>query len=214
VGRIFTPDISFWQTAQAIVLDLGGVPTPTNLKLLAAWSYCEKPHYAGSSWQWNNPLNTTEPCCGYTGSVNSAGVKIYPTPANGVQATVKTLQNGYYPQLVQALLTSNATQFFAASGEMTTWGTSLACIQSDYTALAEPPSEFLSAPVASAAPPVVAVSPTVPWGYLALGLTGIVLGGGALVLAVSPRSWNEFTAWEHEETHTVQQTRTINRRRY
>ena len=213
---MFTPDVSFWQTAQAIVLGLGAIPTPTNLKLLAAWSYCEKPHYGGSSWQWNNPLNSTEPCCGFTGSVNSEGVKIYPTPSAGIQATVITLQNGDYPQLVQGILTSNAAQFFAANGEMATWGTSLACIQSDYSTISAPPSEFLAAPVAPASSPAASqpVASAVPWGYLVLGFTGVLLGGGALVVAVSPRSWNEFTAWEQEETHTVHRTRTMNRRRF
>ena len=75
-------------------------------------------------------------------------------------------------------------------------------------------------PVSTTTPPVTvpasapASAPaSVPWGYLVLGLTGIALGGGVLVLAVSPRSWNEFTAWEHEETHTVHHTRTISARR-
>lgn len=204
-----SPDVSFWQTAQALINALGGVPTVTNLKLLAAWSYCEKPHDAGGSWQWNNPLNTTEPCCGWTGNVNGDGVKMYPTPADGILATVKTLKNGDYPTLVQALLTSNAPLFFSATGEMATWGTDMACIRSDYGALVNPPSVFLMAVNTST------VSPATPagaaWLYVALGGLGVALGGAALWLAVSPREWEEFVQWEHQEVHT--QIRTIQRRR-
>lgn len=203
------PDVSFWQTAQAIINALGGVPTVTNLKLLAAWSYCEKPHDAGGSWQWNNPLNTTETCCGWTGNANSVGVKIYPTPAEGILATVKTLQNGDYPMLVQALLTSNASRFFSATGEMATWGTDMACIRSVYGALANPPSVFLLALNTSTVSPSTLTGPS--WVYVVLGGLGVVLGGAALWLAVSPQEWEEFVQWEHQEVRT--QTRTIHRRR-
>lgn len=207
---MFSPDISFWQTAQAIALGLGAIPTPTNLKLLAAWSYCEKPHYAGGSWQWNNPLNTELACCGWTGNGNSAGVKVYPTPSAGIQATVTTLRNGYYSQIVHALVASNASQFFNAASEVAKWGSSPSCVQSDYQTLVEPPSEFLSMPVAVSTAPVVSSSAaTVSWGYLILGLTGVALGTGALVLAVSPRTWHEFTQWEQEDVRTM-----IRRRAY
>lgn len=66
------------------------------------------------------------------------------------------------------------------------------------TTIARPPASIVSSSAA-----------TVSWGYLILGLTGVALGTGALVLAVSPRTWNEFTQWEQEDVQT-----TVRRRAY
>lgn len=201
---MFTPDNSFWQVAQAIVLALGAPLTVANLKMVAAWSYCEKPHEVGQAWQWNNPLNTTRACCGWIGEANSIGVKIYPSPSAGIEATITTLQNGDYPTLVAGLMESNPTLFFSAAGaaEMATWGTSMACVASDFATMTDPPPAYLApAAVASSAPGAPA------WFYLALGGLGIVLGGAALVVAVSPRDWTAFVQWEREAVH--QETRTI-----
>ena len=177
-----TPDISFWQTAAAILQALGVPPNATSLKLLAAWSWCEKPHTPGGSWQWNNPLNTTEP--GYGGvSVNSVGVKAYPTPAQGIAATVATLTNGYYPTLVHALRTGNADLFFRATQEMALWGTDMSCIAATYAALPNPPANLLGTGTASVSPPAsLPAAPTPPgpnwlgWGLLVGGL-GTLVGG-------------------------------------
>ena len=177
-----TPDISFWQTAAAILQALGVPPNATSLKLLAAWSWCEKPHTPGGSWQWNNPLNTTEP--GYGGvSVNSVGVQAYPTPAQGIAATVATLTNGYYPTLVQALRTGNAALFFSATDEMALWGTDMGCIAATYAALPSPPASLLEtgATTPSVPPPwMPAPAPPGPnwlgWGFLVGGLGVVTVG--------------------------------------
>lgn len=66
-------------------------------------------------------------------------------------------------------------------------------------------------PSATVSPSTVIVSSSIPWGYLIFGLAGILVGGGVIAFAVSPRAWNEFTAWEHEETQTVHRSRTIRR---
>jgi hypothetical protein len=142
-----TPDASFYQAADAILARLGAPRTITAVNLVVAWSYCEKPHYPGGAWQWNNPLNTTEPGYGRVGTANSAGVGIYATPADGVAATVATLTNGHYPTLVQALRTSNAGLFFSASGsaDMRVWGTDMGCIAQTYQSLGPVPSGVLPA---------------------------------------------------------------------
>ena|SRR5215469_4229118 len=51
----------------------------------------------------NNPLNTTQPGFGATGSINSVGVKTYPTPSDGLQATVTAMENGDYGDILAAL---------------------------------------------------------------------------------------------------------------
>lgn len=73
----------------------------------------------------NNPWNTTQPWPHAT-IYNSAGVRNYRTGADGIAATVRTLENGYYPGLVRdfragkksarALVVDNAR-------ELDTWGT-------------------------------------------------------------------------------------------
>jgi len=135
-----TPDDSFYQSASAILKALGAPLSDTSINLLVAWSWCEKPHYAGGSWQWNNPLNTTQPGFNATGNANSVGVKIYPTQSDGVNATVATLTNGYYPNIVQALKAGNANLFFNSSYEIRTWGTDPGCIQTTYNSLGPVPS--------------------------------------------------------------------------
>ena len=183
----FQPPTSFWQAAAALANGLHAPRTPAVLKLLAAWSYCEKPHTGAGAWQWNNPLNTTEPGFGATASVNSAGVKIYPTPADGVAATVATMTNGFYPNLVQALRAGNAAQFLAQRGEMATWGTSLACIQADYAALASPPSQYVETvhtvsasgpgPNTPAAFATTAPAGLGPWPWVGAGVVAAAAGG-------------------------------------
>jgi len=185
-----TPGTSFYQAAVAIAAALGAPLTPTVVNLLVAWSWCEKPHPDGA-WQWNNPLNTTEPGHGRIGTANSAGVGIYATPADGVSAVVATLENGYYPTLVQALRTSNAAQFFSASGaaNMRTWGTNMGCIAQTYHSLGPLPSGVLPAS-GGAAPPSCpsgdrlvngACVPVVSVPRVAPVLLGAALAGAGLI---------------------------------
>ena len=130
----------FVAAAIAILQGLGMPPTQTNVNLLDAWIRCEKGD-TGNAWQWNNPLNTTMP--GYGGQDvpgNSAGVKIYPSQSLGVQATVATLTNGDYGDLVDGLKTSNAHIFFSGTGlrQISTWGTNPSCVQAVYQSLPPP----------------------------------------------------------------------------
>lgn len=76
---------------------------------MVAWSVAETGHpsgaYQGAAF---NLLNTTQPATGTT-DFNSIGVKNYASYAQGITATVQTVQNVYYPALLEALLTNNAT---------------------------------------------------------------------------------------------------------
>src|SRR5437879_229084 len=116
-------DASFDEAARAIAAGLGAPQHPITLRLLASWSYCEKPHSPGGAWQWNNPLNTTQPYPG-SGCVNRVCVRSYPSRAAGITATVQTLLNGRYPTLLAGLHQADDALFFSAPGQMATWGTS------------------------------------------------------------------------------------------
>ena len=173
---MFTPDDSFWQAARALVLALDVPITVANLKFLAAWSYCEKPHEAGQAWQWNNPWNTTRACCGYIQFENSAGVKRYPTRASGIQATVQSLSLPDYTAIVQALHTGTvrALTSSAVLHAIAVWGTSPSCVASDFATISDPPSPYLApapAPIVQRVQQApVSVLPSV---LIALGLLGI-----------------------------------------
>lgn len=132
-------DDSFYQAADAILSALGVAPSAARVNMLAAWSWCEKPHYAGAAWQWNNPLNTTLRESG-SSSVNSVGVQAYPTQEEGAQACAATIENGYYPTILAGLRAGDPGTFFAAPGEWSTWGTDLGCVQQAFASLDPPPA--------------------------------------------------------------------------
>lgn len=103
--------------AAAILTALGAPITAANVSSLEDWF----DHEGGGGA--NNPLNTTlSDTPGVTGSINSVGVKSYSSPADGVEATVKTLEGGY-SAIVAALKSgaglSNAGP--AVSSELSTW---------------------------------------------------------------------------------------------
>ena len=101
-------------TRQQFVTDvLRGIgntnPSGNVIGWMVAWTVAETGHpsgsYQGASY---NLLNTTQPAPGTT-DFNSIGVKNYTSYAQGIAATVQTLQNGYYPALLAALQTNNQT---------------------------------------------------------------------------------------------------------
>jgi hypothetical protein len=90
----------------ALLASIAAPPTKANINSIAGWIQHE------SSWNssppdgalyTHNPLNTTQPGFGAVGSVNSVGVKIYPTSVQGIAATVKALTNGDYGDILAAL---------------------------------------------------------------------------------------------------------------
>lgn len=84
-----------WQTE---VLDALHAPaSDENVQILTLWAQSE-----GTPPEWNNWLATTREWPGAV-AVNSAGVKHYPSEADGVAATVDTLRLHYYVQVVYAL---------------------------------------------------------------------------------------------------------------
>jgi hypothetical protein len=90
--------------------------TIPNREALAAWMAGE-----GTQARWN-PLATTEPWPGAT-LFNSAGVKNYPTRADGIEATLQTLRNGDYPHLLAALHFGASAPATVVSVAVSPWGT-------------------------------------------------------------------------------------------
>ncbi|MGH7239157.1 MAG: peptidoglycan-binding domain-containing protein [Candidatus Saccharimonadales bacterium] len=68
-----------------------------------------------------NPTDTTQPMAGDY-EYNSVGVRDYPTWTIGVAATVITLQNGYYPSIIECLSRSDSVGAAKAWDE-SAWGT-------------------------------------------------------------------------------------------
>lgn len=103
-------------TFAAQVLSGLGVPnTPLNRSFIQAWANREG---GGGAF---NPLNTTQPMPGSSALAgNSAGVQNFTSLAQGVQATVHTLQNGNYGDVLQALSTGKANPNETYKG-LATW---------------------------------------------------------------------------------------------
>jgi hypothetical protein len=81
-----TTDDDFYKS---ILKCLGAEPTKSNMLFMYAWRQSE-----GGKAR-NNPFNTTMKMPGATNISNtSVGVKNYPTPEVGIEATCKTLKNG------------------------------------------------------------------------------------------------------------------------
>lgn len=157
--------------------------TPQNLRYLEAWQQAEGGNAAF------NPFNTTQPSQG-AGNYNSVGVKNYRNLNQGLQATINTLENGKYTNLVNMLRGGKATAMQLAQAEaQTPWGTG-ALIQK---VLGGPVSVPSPTKTKSVAPPV-ASSPT-PTNAGSNGLTTLLtyLMGNLSSYANSGRVQNSTT---------------------
>ena len=108
------PSVPNWQAQ--ILHALGAPVTPANLTFLNAWARAE----GGTAS--NNPFNTTQSAPGAS-SYNRVGVRNYATPQQGIQATVQTLQNGHYGNILSALRQGSSAQAAASALAASPWGT-------------------------------------------------------------------------------------------
>jgi hypothetical protein len=103
--------------AKALLSKLGAPDTKANVSSLVDWEGLE-----GGNWNNSahcNPLNTTQGMPGAT-DMNSNGVKSYQNWNQGVEATVKTLKNGDYNDIVNALKTGGGLGNGSYAG-LNTW---------------------------------------------------------------------------------------------
>lgn len=109
-------------------------PSDEALMVVVAWGRaedgctrsCSDGHQ--SAVERNNYMNTTQPGFNAIGDFNLAGVKIYQTYQDGLQANVHTIQNGAYPHMLHGLQTNDVQEFLNAD-ELGTWGTGLGAVQ-------------------------------------------------------------------------------------
>jgi len=109
------PNIPNWQ--KQILLGINAPITPANLTYLNAWQRAE-----GGNYQ-NNPFNTTLRTPAQIGPANSAGVRGYASPQAGIKATINTLQNGRYANIITALRQGTNAMSAADALANSPWGT-------------------------------------------------------------------------------------------
>lgn len=105
--------------ARQLLSRLGIKATTANVTALIAWARAEGGHWNNTAHY--NPLNTTQSAPGAT-SMNSVGVKAYTSWDQGFDATVKTLQNGHYTNILSALKSGTAKDIVQAVVN-SVWGT-------------------------------------------------------------------------------------------
>ena len=106
--------------AQALLLAMRLPVTADNVAAITAWEMAEGGHWYNTAYY--NPLNTTQDMPGAT-VFNSVGVKAYTSWKQGLQATVKTLKNGYYDGIIDALRRGNDSSAVAQAVGNSPWGT-------------------------------------------------------------------------------------------
>jgi peptidoglycan hydrolase CwlO-like protein len=106
--------------AKALLVAMRLPVTADNVAAVTAWEMAEGGHWYNTAYY--NPLNTTQSMPGAT-VFNSVGVKAYTSWKQGLEATVKTLKNGYYGGIIDALRRGNDASGVAAAVGASPWGT-------------------------------------------------------------------------------------------
>ena len=103
--------------ARAFLRAGGFAETASNIKAVQVWEQFE-----GTFGRFDNPLDTTQ--SGYGGvSINSVGVKKYPSINAGINASLATLRNGHYGAIIAALKAGNSAYDVELAIDKSPWGT-------------------------------------------------------------------------------------------
>ena len=142
--------------AEAILTGLGYPVTKLAVTDIMSWEAAE-----GGAWNGGaryNPLNTTEPMSGAV-DFNSAGVKDYTSWEQGLNATIKTLENGYYTDILNALSIGGTGDFGVTVGE-SPWGTETFAVTGQPTKALTSPTDTGTAPsLTNTTPPTLSNYP-------------------------------------------------------
>ena len=99
-----------------VLVAIGAPVSQRNIQACLAWQAAE-----GGSASWN-PWNTTQPAKGAK-NYNSAGVKNYPNREVGIGATVKTLTNGRYGDVIREFRANRSGLAVCRRVDASPWGT-------------------------------------------------------------------------------------------
>jgi hypothetical protein len=102
---------------------LGDPVTVENVRGLAAWIGAES-----NNSRFHNPLATTMGAPGAS-DANTVGVKNYPNDAIGIDATVRTLHNGFYQGVLAALAKGDSAQRLVTAVAASPWGTGINAVR-------------------------------------------------------------------------------------
>lgn len=117
-----TTDDEFYKS---ILKGIGAPITDENMKFLYAWRQAE-----GGKAK-NNPFNTTQAkpnstfynCLKKGISGCKSGVRNYMSSQDGIDATIKTIKNGRYQNIIDALKSGNSAEKTAQALKSSPWGT-------------------------------------------------------------------------------------------
>lgn len=107
-----------------ILRGIGAPITGNNMALMYAWRKAE------SGRARNNPFNTMHDGGLAVSKYNQQGVKNYGSTSDGIQATVATLENGYYNSVVKSLKDDESPYNTAKKIGDSPWGTTYRLISS------------------------------------------------------------------------------------
>jgi len=109
------------QWAQQFLAVIREPQTQCNEAAVTAWQRTEGGGPGGDGATYNN-LNTTQPEPGDY-SINSVGVKAYPSYSEGLQANATAITNGLYGPILSALRAGDNAQAVANAVASSPWGT-------------------------------------------------------------------------------------------
>ena len=109
------------QWAKDFLTKVGAPITSENLAAMTTWMAYEGGHWKNSATY--NPLNTILKTSASTGSMNEVGVQKYSSYAGGLDATVQTINNGRYGNILDALKQGNNSQAVLSAVSASPWGT-------------------------------------------------------------------------------------------
>ena len=97
----------------SLLSGIGAPDTAANVTSIENWISAEGDFSAASH---NNPLNTTLVTPGSSGGFNSTGVQNYATEADGLAATIETLESGAYGDILLLLRGGRGLSSGASTG--------------------------------------------------------------------------------------------------
>jgi hypothetical protein len=106
--------------AVALLNSLGDPVTSQNLSAVVSWEIQEGGGFGGRAAF--NPLNTTLRMPG-SRTVTSVGIQAYTSASQGLEATVLTLRNGRYGNILAALRAGNSALAVERAVAASPWGT-------------------------------------------------------------------------------------------